>query len=77
MRCKLTSTPGVSELNKGETVDMPKYPYVNINPQSAIGIGEIITGDGAVLYGETIEGFSGTTGDETMATKIYADLSET
>ena len=58
-------------------VDMPKYPYVNINPQSGIGANEIISGDGAVLYGSSVTGFSGKTADKTMAAKIYADLSDT
>ena len=73
---KLSTNPGVSGLNKGTTVDMPRYPYVNINPQSSMGTGEIISGDGAVLYGESISGYSGKTGDKTMAAKIYADLSD-
>lgn len=63
----LTSTPGVSGLNQGSTVDMPKYPYVNINPQSSMGTGEIISGDGAVLYGQNVS----------MAAKIYSELGDT
>lgn len=58
-------------------VEMPKYPYVNINPQSDIGANEIISGDGAALYGSSVTGFSGKTADKTMAAKIYADLSDT
>jgi hypothetical protein len=56
----------------GTHVDMPKYPYVNINPQSSMGTGEIISGDGAVLYGSDVNGFTGT-GAETMAAKIYSE----
>ncbi len=67
----------VSAFNNTYNVEMPKYPYININPQSAIGTGEIISGDGAVLYGKTIDGYSGKTGDKTMAARIYADLSST
>ncbi len=63
--------------NVSTHVEMPKYPYVNINPQSDIGANEIISGDGAVLYGSSITGFSGKTADKTMAAKIYADLSDT
>ncbi|MCR5600649.1 MAG: hypothetical protein K6G33_07910 [Ruminococcus sp.] len=58
-------------------VDMPKYPYININPQSDIGANETISGDGAVLYGSSVTGFNGKTADKTMAAKIYADLSDT
>lgn len=58
-------------------VEMPKYPYVNINPQSDMGVNEIISGDGAVLYGSSVTGFIGKTADKTMAAKIYADLSDT
>lgn len=58
-------------------VEMPKYPYVDINPQSDIGANEIISGDGAVLYGSSVTSFSGKTADKTMAAKIYADLSDT
>ena len=71
----LTANPGVSGLNKGTTVDMPRYPYVNINPQSSMGTGEVISGDGAVLYSNDVPGFTGT-GKNTMAAKIYADISD-
>ncbi|WP_295072491.1 hypothetical protein [Ruminococcus sp.] len=63
--------------NVSTHVEMPKYPYVNINPQSDIGANEIISGDGAALYGSSVTGFSGKTADKTMAAKIYADLSDT
>ncbi|MEE5993292.1 MAG: hypothetical protein V3G42_08630 [Oscillospiraceae bacterium] len=58
-------------------VEMPKYPYVNINPQSDIGADEIVSSDGAVLYGSSVTDFSGKTGDKTMAAKIYSELSDT
>ena len=70
-----TDTIPVSNLNKGTVVDMPKYPYVNINPQSDIGIDEIISGDGAVLYNGTVSGYSGYTSANTMAAKIYSEKS--
>ncbi|MCR5458016.1 MAG: hypothetical protein K6F14_08060 [Clostridiales bacterium] len=54
-------------------VDMPKYPYVNVNPQSNMGSDEIISGDGAVL-GESVSGFSGKTSATTIAAKIYSDI---
>lgn len=71
----LTANPGVSGLNKGTTVDMPRYPYVNVNPQSSMGTGEVISGDGAVLYSNDVPDFTGT-GKKTMAAKIYADISD-
>ena len=70
-----TDTIPVSNLNKGTVVDMPKYPYVNINPQSDIGTDEIISGDGAVLYNGTVSGYSGYTSANTMAAKIYSEKS--
>ena len=57
-------------------VAMPKYPYVNINPQSTMGNGAYISGDGAVLYGSSVSGYSDKTADKTMAAKLYADLSD-
>lgn len=54
-------------------VEMPKYPYVNINPQSSMGTGEIISGDGAVLLGSDVSSFTGT-GSSTMAAKIYSEI---
>ena len=56
-------------------VPMPKYPYVNINPQISMGSGEYISGDGAVL-GSDVSGFTGT-GKNTLAAKIFADISDT
>lgn len=53
-------------------VEMPKYPYVNISPQSSMGTGEYISGDGAVLFGSNVSGFTGT-GSKTMAAKIYSE----
>ena len=72
----LAENPGVSELNKGTVVDMPKYPYVNINPQSSMGIDEYITGDGAVLLStaSTDENYKGKTAEKTLALKIYEDI---
>lgn len=56
-------------------VDMPRYPYVNVYPQSAIGTGEIISGDGAVLYDTSSPVNSKATGSKTMAAKILNDIS--
>ena len=56
-------------------VSMPKYPYVNVNPQSALGSNEVISGDGAVLLDSSasaVSGFTGT-GKKTMAAKIYSE----
>lgn len=66
----------VSGLNKGDIVPMPKYPFVNINPQSDLGSREVITGDGAVLYNSSLT-TANATGAGTMAAKIYADLTDT
>ena len=41
-------------------VEMPKYPYVNIDPQSSMGSDEIISSDGAVLWSQTKSVVSGT-----------------
>lgn len=75
--------------NTGNVGSMPAYPYVNINPQSGMGTGQIISGDGAVLNSEnasyTENGatkyFSPDSGNiahypssMTMAAKIYADI---
>ncbi|MBR3668288.1 MAG: hypothetical protein IKN66_14245 [Ruminococcus sp.] len=77
----------VSSFNNTNNVDMPKYPYVNINPQSSMGtsgqgeeeISEIISGDAAVLNGSASEtaAYSNKTAASTMALKIYEDLSDT
>ncbi len=70
-----SSNAGYSTFNASESsnVAMPKYPYVNVNPQSDLGSDEIISGDGAVLYGSTVTGFTGT-GKNTMAAKIYSEM---
>lgn len=68
-----------------ENVDMPKYPYVNINSQSSMGIDEIISGDAAVLYGSQVAGYSYEDENETtqyypssqtMVAKIYSELND-
>lgn len=58
-------------------VDMPKYPYVNVNPQASLGGSVIISSDGAVSYGTSISGSGFGTADKTMAAKIFADISDT
>lgn len=65
----------VSAFNNNYNVEMPKYPYININPQSAIGTGEIISGDGAVLRSAASETavYAGNTAEKTMALKLYED----
>uniref|UniRef100_UPI0026EB6B0D beta strand repeat-containing protein n=1 Tax=Ruminococcus flavefaciens TaxID=1265 RepID=UPI0026EB6B0D len=71
-----TYTIAVSGLNKGVTVDMPKYPFVNINPQSRLGSGEVLSGDGAVLNPETLPDgflFEDYPSARTMAAKIYTE----
>lgn len=68
-------TIAVSGLNQGNTVDMPKYPFVNINPQSKLGSAEVLSGDGAVLY--STNATPSYPADNTMAAKIYADISNT
>lgn len=69
-----SSNAGYSTFNaSSETnVVMPKYPYVNVNPQSALGSDEIISSDGAVLYSSDVTGFTGT-GKNTMAARIYSE----
>ena len=70
---------GISTFNNTSNVDMPKYPYVNINPQSSMGTDEIISGDGAVLMStasETAE-YSGKSAAKTMVLKLYEELTDT
>lgn len=62
----------VSTFNNTHNVDMPKYPYVTINPQSSVGSNQIISGDGAMLLSSDVSGFTGT-GSKTMAAKIYSE----
>lgn len=66
----------VSDYNSDDNVVMPKYPYVNVNPQSDMGTDKIISGDGAVLAGSASDtaAYSGKTAESTMALKIYEDL---
>lgn len=71
----ITYPEKVSAFNSDDNVDMPKYPYVNISPQSGMGTNEIISGDGAVL-GSEVTAFTGT-GKNSIAAKIYDDLSDT
>ncbi|EGC02415.1 hypothetical protein CUS_6007, partial [Ruminococcus albus 8] len=65
----------VSEFDASNNVEMPRYPYVNINPQMSVGGGKIISGDGAVLSGtaSSASEYSGKTAEKTMALKIYED----
>ena len=55
----------VSDYNKSKNVDMPKAPYVNVNPHSSMGGDSVISGDGAALNG-----------DKTMAQYIYEDIKD-
>lgn len=66
---------GVSTFNDDNNVTMPLYPYVNINPQSSMGTGENISGDGAVLRSSAseTEAYAGKTAEKTMALKLYED----
>lgn len=68
----------VSDYNRTDSnsVIMPKYPYVNVNPQSDMGTDKIISGDGAVLAASASNTpeYSGKTAEKTMALKIYEDL---
>lgn len=68
---KYEYTIAVSGLNKGTTVTMPKYPFVNINPQSKLGSSEIISGDGAVLYGSNVADV--VKNGETVVSYSYSD----
>ncbi len=66
----------VSNYNSTNNVVMPKYPYVNVNPQSDMGTDEIISGDGAVLASSASNtaAYSEKTAKSTMALKIYEDM---
>lgn len=66
----------VSDYNSDDNVVMPKYPYVNVNPQSDMGTDKIISGDGAVLASSasSTAAYSGKTAASTMALKIYEDM---
>ena len=73
-----TYTIPVSQYNDTYNVTtMPRYPFVNVNPYSKTGSSKIISGDGAVLYGSSVTGYSGKSADKTMAAKIYSELSDT
>ena len=72
-RTTTTYSIAVSGYNSNNNVDMPKYPFVNVNPQSSMGSGEIISGDAAVLLDSAVSGYSGTAA-KTTAAKIYADI---
>lgn len=72
---ELNTIPNYSKLNKGTTVDMPKYPFVNIFPQSPLGENEVLSGDGAVLNSSGIGGdYADKTAEKTMAAKIYSEI---
>ena len=66
----------VSDLNKGTTVEMPKYPYVNVNPQSSIGGNKIISSDGAVRNSGAMldPQYQAYPAWQTMAVKIYSEI---
>ncbi len=66
-----TDTISVSELNRGSTVDMPRYPFVNLFPQSKLGTNEVLSGDAAVLNRALTANEKTAAG--TMAAKIYAE----
>ncbi|MBR2523560.1 MAG: hypothetical protein IKE53_03880 [Clostridiales bacterium] len=72
---ELEYSTDISTFNNTDNVIMPKYPYVNINPQSSMGDDEIISSDAAVLSdsASTSADYSGKTAEETMALKIYED----
>ncbi len=65
--------------NVDSDVTMPRYPYVNVNPQSKMGVREdstnaVISGDGAVLLENKVPTYSIYTSGQTMAAKLYADI---
>lgn len=68
---KYIYTVAVSGLNKGTVVTMPKYPFVNVNPQSKLGASEVLSSDGAVLYGSNVADV--TSGGETVVSYKYPD----
>ena len=74
--------------NIDSDVDMPKYPYVNVNPQSNMGIrsdkghveeNAVISGDGAVLLANNgnVANYNTYTSGRTMAAKLYDELANT
>ena len=70
--------------NIDSDVEMPKYPYVNVNPQSNMGIrsdntNAVISGDGAVLLSNNgfVSSYSQYTSKNTMAAKLYSQLTDT
>ena len=73
---KTDTTAYASAYNTTANVDMPRYPYVNTNPQASMGTNEIISGDGAVLYSGIVSDYSEGTAGKTMAAKIYKDISD-
>ena len=70
-----TYNMAVSDYNSTDNVVMPKYPYVNVNPQSSMGTEKIISGDGAVLASSASNtaAYSGKTAESTMALRLYEE----
>lgn len=74
-----TANENKATFNIGSDVTMPKYPYVNVNPQSKMGVHEdstnaVISGDGAVCLENKVPNYSIYTSGQTMAAQLYEDI---
>lgn len=66
------STFGKNDIGKNIT-DQNKAPYLTLNPSSAMGTDEYISGDGAYQLADTLAGYSSYTSGKSAAARIYAD----
>lgn len=64
---------GTSGFGSGSNSDMPKSPFVNVNPKGKMGTNEYITGDGAVQLNTSLSGYTDYTSGNSVALRIYAD----
>ena len=70
------STFGKNDIGKNIT-DQNKAPYLTLNPSSAMGTGEYISGDGAAQLSDALTGYSTYSSGKSAAARIYADWSAT
>ena len=73
------NTENISSFGKtdigGNITDQNKAPYLTLNPSSAMGTGEYISGDGAAQLSEALTGYSTYSSGKSAAARIYADWS--
>ena len=80
-----SQTPGntnnVSSFGKtaygGNITEQNKAPYLTLNPSSAMGSNEFISGDGAYQLSTALTGYETYTSGKSAAARVYADYSAT